>query len=491
MMPNNYIATTAHLVSSRNCNLLTRMMLSYIELGGLSRNVADVTFILAGENENELPERALCTSRTVRATLTKLPMDFVSMKERNDLAVEFATTSVKKTDRGIASLLFKLFLIDPTVAAIEAIIRSAVDYHNQSNPPNHLANTMASQLNANSEEALVDCSATDPFEQAINKILCILDGMKVPIRRKDTVAENLTITDVAGVSIAEYERIPILKVVSRADVSRFLIASSYTPKLALSRIVESAIWRGTTFPIDIRTCRIELQAGQFFHQGFDLAGNPVFYFRNMCLGPWRKDEDALIAAVLYRLESTLKRFVQNNPLVQCTLIVVGGKPCSRHIDPEVTDTSKSNNDGQSTVASTALSTLTGTVEGNEVSIVQHKEEVDIEKSQRSNPRMFFDEHWNIHTSRSFITRLVHVLMSHYPERLAKALVVVGHGNKKYAATAIGGILFLTGLVPSPRTRDKVHFLTRYRDLQSFVHRTQLVTLVGGTQVIDAEHFQCK
>ena len=67
-IPGNYFATTAHLVSSRNCNLITRMMLSYIELGGLSRNVADVTFILAGDNENELPERALCTSRTVHAT---------------------------------------------------------------------------------------------------------------------------------------------------------------------------------------------------------------------------------------------------------------------------------------------------------------------------------------------------------------------------------------------------------------------------------------
>ena len=111
-MPNNYFATTAHLFSSLNCNLITRMMLSYIELGGLSRNVADVTFILAGDNENELPERALCTSRTVHATLTKLSIGLASKMDATDSTLEVSTTAVNKKDKGIASLLFKLFVWD-------------------------------------------------------------------------------------------------------------------------------------------------------------------------------------------------------------------------------------------------------------------------------------------------------------------------------------------------------------------------------------------
>ena len=287
---------------------------------------------------------------------------------------------------------------------------------------------------------------------------------------------------------------------SRFDISRFLVASSCNPKEALSRIVESALWRGTNLPIDVRTCRIELQAGQFFHQGFDLDGNPVFYFRNMCLGPWRKDEDALIAAVLHRLESTLERMVSKNPLVQCTLIVLCGKPHSRAINRDVDESNKNSTDGQSTIASTAMSTLTGTVEANEGSVDQNNDDMDDDNvlladnennEQRSNPRMFFDEQWNIHTSKSVIERLVNLLMTHYPERLARALVVVGHGNKKYALTAIGGVFFLTGMVPSTKTRDKVRFLTRYRDLQSYVHRAQLVTLVGGTQVVDTGHYECR
>ena len=156
--------------------------------------------------------------------------------------------------------------------------------------------------------------------------------------------------------------------------------------------------------------------------------------------------------------------------------------------------------GQSTIASTAMSTLTGTVEVNEGSVDQNNDDMDVDNvliadnennEHRSNPRMFFDEHWNIHTSKSVIERLVNLLMTHYPERLAKALVVVGHGNKKYALTAIGGVFFLTGMVPSTKTRDKVRFLTRYRDLQSYVHRAQLVTLVGGTQVVDSGHYECR
>jgi hypothetical protein len=223
----------------------------------------------------------------------------------------------------------------------------------------------------------------------------------------------------------------------------------------------------------------------------------------MCIGPWRKDEDAMIAAVLYRLESALDQIVSKNPLAKCTLIVLCGKPRNQRKRDiiEETNTNLDKTDGQSTIASTAMSTLTGTMEliPNEGSFDQNNEIADnnvatadnVDFEQPTNPRMFYDELWNVHTSKSVIERLVQILMSHYPERLARALVVVGHGNKKYALTAIGGVLFLTGMVPSTKTRDKVRFLTRYRDLQSYVHRTQLITLVGGTQAVDHRHYECK
>jgi hypothetical protein len=514
MMLNNYVATTAHLASSRNCNLITRMMLSYIELGGLSRNVADVSFILAGEDENELPERAMCTSRTVRATLTKLPISFVS-EIGNTSPVELEKTAISKSDKGIASLIVKLLVIDPAVAATEAMIRSMSDFPQLPAlfSPNRVVHPKMPENYNYAEQASIDDSATEPFQQAINKLISILEGITVPVRAREIIPVKGNEHRAEGVSTLEktdYEQIPILQTVSRSDITRFFVASNCNPKEASARIVESAIWRGMTFPIDVRMCRIELQVGQFFHQGFDLMGNPVFYFRNMCLGPWRKDDDAVIAAVLHRLEYTLKRLSQKNPFVQCTLIILAGKPYKRKYEGKARDSNKSeskdaNEDrlDQSTIASTALSTITGTVMENESmdriinndgEEVKDDEHDSIDSNDKNflfhNPRMFHDEHWNVHTSKSMIERLVNILLTHYPERLGKALVIVGHGNKKYARSSIGGLLYLTSLVASTRTRDKVRLLTRYRDLQSYVHRSQLVTLAGGTQMVDAAHYEC-
>ena len=112
-------------------------------------------------------------------------------------------------------------------------------------------------------------------------------------------------------------------------------------------------------------------------------------------------------------------------------------------------------------------------------------------AQTNNPRIYRDELWNTHTSKIMIERRMHILLTHYPERLNKALVVIGHGNRKYVRSAVGGVLQLASLMRPSWTRDKVRFLTRYRDLQTYVDRSQLVTLVGGTLVEDSQHFECK
>ena len=83
---------------------------------------------------------------------------------------------------------------------------------------------------------------------------------------------------------------------------RFYVACDCDLQKAAIRIVKSTAWREMVFSVDTRTCRIELQSGQFFQQeGEDLERNAVFYFRHMCVGPsWRKHGDAVIQAVLHR-----------------------------------------------------------------------------------------------------------------------------------------------------------------------------------------------
>lgn len=85
------------------------------------------------------------------------------------------------------------------------------------------------------------------------------------------------------------------------DVRRFLIDSNGKVKLAVSRLTTTALWRREVFPVDVKKCRVELQSGQLFSYGHDNEGCPVIYFRNMCLGPWRKNVDATISAVSCRI----------------------------------------------------------------------------------------------------------------------------------------------------------------------------------------------
>jgi hypothetical protein len=506
-MPQNYVSTTAHLDSRQNCILITRMMLSYIEMGGLSRNVADATFVLAGDNENELPERALCTSRTVRASLPQLPMSSLPRSNSNN-SFEVDNPSSSMNNRGIASLMLKLFVTDPIVSGCESIIRSVVGIHHISSrlSPNEALHPNLQSYCNDIGHASVKDSVVDPFQKAINKLISILEGISVPVK---TQGSGVDAHSREPHNTARFDQVSILRIVDRNDIIRFFIASKCCPKTASVRIVESAIWRGMTFPVDTRMCRIELQTGQFFHQGFDFNGNPVFYFRNLCLGPWRKDHDAVIAAVLHRLEMSLSQFSRTNPFVQCTLIVLAGRPYRRKNEPKNETKSpervksneqhaKDERNDQVTIASTAISTLHGTEAGDQsneegASVVDEDDSIvdDVRLEPTNNPRVFPDEHWNVHTSKVLIGQLVHVLLSHYPERLSSALVVIGHGNNKYARSAVGGLLYLTGLVNSSRTRDKVRFLTRYRDLQSYVHHSQLITLVGGSQVEDPHHYECR
>jgi len=350
-----------------------------------------------------------------------------------------------------------------------------------------------------------------------------LEDIKIPIRlHQDADLDNHSIVAAASVasgisSIAFEDGVfgeqSILKAVSRDDLQRYFIASDCSLRTAAVRTVESAVWRAITFPIDIRSCRVELQSGQFFQQGEDLDGNPVFYFRNTCLGPWRKDDDAAIAAVLHRLESRLSELSFDDPAVQCTLIVMMGRPFRRNnraIRNEANlspSKHSSKNDlpdvsiDQETVASAGFSM---DMDGQSYSSDEGPDDDDegetfedegfdeaLRLAQTNNPRVFRDEVWNTHTSKKMIARMIDILLAHYPERLSKALVVVGHKNKRYVRSTVGGVLAMSSLVNSSRTRNKVKFLSDYQDLQSYVDRSQLITLVGGLRRENMQHYECK
>lgn len=525
-LPTNYVSSTVHLESRRNNSFIARMLLSYLEFGGLARNITDFTYVLAGEEEDELPERALCTARVVRWALNTLPMSSISLDTDADGVELQAMEPPKRADRDPGSLYFKMFVTDPLVVVTKSIVRSVQGLRNT-----HASSNPASPVNAllrrtprssDDQRASINGSATDPFEKAVNELVRILEEVRVPVRknREDSSSDDSQTTAMVAASVpshfvsgiaamppqsVDFGEQSILRTVTRHDIHRYFIASDCSLKTASVRLVESAVWRAVTFPIDTRTCRVELQAGQFFQQGIDLDGNPVFYFRNTCLGPWRKDEDAVIAAVLHRLETRLIELAKDNPHVQCTLIVMMGRPYRRkkaknaEVSAAGGNTAKDLEEDtfeQDTAASTAVSTIQtsgGDESTNEDEVEDEDDDYDkiLRLIQTNNPRVYRDEVWNTHTSKALIERLIGILLAHYPERLSKALVVVGYKNKRYLRSAVGGVLALTSVVSSSKTRDKVRFLNHYHDLHSYVDRSELITLVGGTQREDMQHYECR
>ena len=270
----------------------------------------------------------------------------------------------------------------------------------------------------------------------------------------------------------------LLLLITRGEIRRHFVASGCNLKKAAIRIVETAAWRGQTFPIDRRICRIELQSGQFFQQGIDKQGRPVFYVRNMGLGPWRRDADASVAAVLHRLEGALHEFSGRKEDVQCTVVIIMGKPFKEFMKVKLGDTSSTAGDNSDEDelggSQMSMSVLDGGVLSTDGPCI-------------ANPRVNPEESWQAHTDKRLVRQLIDLLSAHYPERLHQALVVVKPRHAMVISKVFGRFT-LSNFVDSPLTRSKIKLLSRFSDLQKYVSKHELVTIAGGEQPIDPEVF---
>lgn len=549
-LPLNYVAHTLHIDSKQKKNLVGRIILSYVERN-LGKDVLDFSYVLAGEREDELPERVLTSNRFVhvepRDVALSVKHTFKCTRASKRYVESMDTTeTMSDRDREWSNRLVQIFFIDPLVAAISPLSPQA--------KTTKARGGRARPLVRSRQESIATIQSRDPFQNAVNELIEILEAVKVPIRKvqvdscEPCVRLNTSAADSAidGNMQDGLAHVSVLTRLSREDILRYFIASNCNLKRAAVRIVESASWRGLTFPIDTRICRVELQNGQFFQQGVDLKGHPVFYFRHTCLGPWRKNENAVIAAILHRLESSLKELAKSNPLVQCTFIVLMGGPFRRKKkkneiadseNPKECEETKEETAGQSASESTPAPPTSGNgdsdsstspkrprvlfaqsnseyeydadeveeVELEEVEFEDEHEETDDEsdeegdndkdvedaQAQINNPRISEDEKYYSHANKRMICRLIDVLLAHYPERLYRGLIVIGKGSKAFPRTAVGGIWGLLKVVDSRRTRDKIRFLSRYGELQSYVSKRELVSLVGGTSPIDKAVFECR
>ncbi len=255
----------------------------------------------------------------------------------------------------------------------------------------------------------------DDYREDIDSLKDILSCITVPVRDtgvnpSDLQSIAMSTSTHAAYSNVKFQHRLVLSFYDDHDMKRHLIGAKNNLKEAAIRMTRSAAWRGITFPIDTRICQIELLSGQFFHQGVDLQGNPVLYFRNMCCGLWRKDINASTLAVLHRLERAFTIARKSNPEFQCTLVILMGKP-------KVSDSEAMGNDS-TPGASVSIDQdekyekASSTVDGN------------TEKRGPSPP-------YHVHTNFTYAQHLINTMSQNYPERLGKVLVVPNGGWEKF------------------------------------------------------------
>lgn len=215
----------------------------------------------------------------------------------------------------------------------------------------------------------------------------------------------------------------------------------------------------------------------------------------MCFGPWRKDEDASVAAVLHRLDKAIRHYSKIKEDIKVTLIILMGKPMSEKErqkeaekagEPDTSSTViadnkevNNNNDNNNMDDSSRSSTVTMSDP-----VVSKDTNVDIVKNPRINPQ----ESYQIHANKRMMKQLVDLISAHYPERLFRALIVVNQGQLASLKKVLGD-LALNSFVESKTTRDKIKVMSQYSDLQQYVSRDELITIVGGNQPIHRSAYE--
>jgi hypothetical protein len=285
----------------------------------------------------------------------------------------------------------------------------------------------------------------------------ILSLITVPVRSTSNYS-----TEYQGISHGKESIIDgqVLSFFTDNEILQHLIAANENLKEAAIRITKSAAFRGLTFPIDIRTCQVELRSGQFLHHGHDLNGDPIFYFRNMCTGLWRKKIDASTSAILYTFDKAVRNLSKTNPNFKCTLVVLMGKVYdfkSSVDDTPATDERVSESDDVSAESNSPDETTSESVNESE----QFKPKNDKKKKE-----LF------VHTNFQFVERLINIVSQNYPERLGKVIVVPSGGWEKWISTH-----GLRRYIQSSKTRSKVTVVDGMKDLKNFISVDQMIGIV--------------
>ena len=229
------------------------------------------------------------------------------------------------------------------------------------------------------------------------------------------------------------------------------------------------------------------------------------------------NEDAVVAAVLHRLERAMNYLQeeQTPKSVRITFVVLMGKPLirkrkkkrhrrSQESGTESDDDNETRDEQSSTAQDTAGSITTGTDDesSNKTSASTTTEQQSASSSAKTNgngtlgrigvnPRVAHPEEYSVHSTPALLRRLVRLMMDHYPERLYK--VIIAPGKRRgygYFGTAVGAQLAIHNNITSARTRSKCFILHRLRELREYIDKEELITIAGGYAPILPSAYEC-
>jgi hypothetical protein len=209
----NYLAFSSHLDATTMTNPFAKVLYKSLPL-----SVIDFSFVLKGLSQEELPERALGTVRICQylPSLDALP------PPKPPILIVKTTNSSNVTS----------FSPDYSSSGIESSVLTM--------------QRLREQLDNFSHDELIlkyrgECEA----------LVDILSGVLIPTKTFSKTAlhrsdEHLMVD------------VPVLNGLNAYDLIRYLFASEFDLKAAAVKIVESAAWRGVTFPVDKRACRVSI-----------------------------------------------------------------------------------------------------------------------------------------------------------------------------------------------------------------------------------------
>lgn len=511
--PKNYIGLTKYISASYYEKVVGKIVFNMLQRR-FHANTVDLTFLIEGERNDELPERALSSLRIVHVNPNKVAKD--PRPYLTTLVLGKSQVNEKAKHSSFSPPFSPLALQDAVQYSLESV-RSMV---HSSLPLLSVEKGEKPMMKVSHLEVITECDEDDPvdttpnhfqqqlevanpLEKGIDMVSDILKSVMVPYYQKrynfdDTNIKQLDDGTRETIHV-EMSQIPVLELFDRNDVGRYVVNFDYNLGVACKRLVQTAAWRGTFFPIDKRKCRIELQNGQFFQQGFDKNDNPVFYFRNLCRGPWRGDSQAAILAILYRLDKNLKEFSKANPYTKVTLVVLMGhakRGARKKKNRKKQDESSSfdSDDKSETEGDFEVDDESSAGEDTSEKLLELPSEEEI-KVHSGNPRISTDEKWTCHTNKIMLQKLFEILVTHYPGRLSRILVVKGRGRNHYYRDHIQGKMVLRKLLSNVNREScrelmaKVQFINKTSILLQYIALKKLPTFVGGIAPIDPSAYE--